>query len=35
MFYIVWLVTAFIAVGAGCAVAGIVDRKNPKENQGD
>jgi|APSaa5957512535_1039671.scaffolds.fasta_scaffold23354_2 hypothetical protein len=31
MFYIVWLVTAFAAVGVGCWVAGIVDKKNPND----
>lgn len=33
MFYIVWIVTAFMAVGTGCAIAGIVDRKSSKKNQ--
>ena len=31
MFYIVWIVTAFTAVGAGCLMAVLVDRKNPHE----
>jgi hypothetical protein len=31
MFYIVWLITAFVAVGAGCLLSSIVDKKNPSD----
>ncbi|MFZ9035313.1 MAG: YbgT family membrane protein [Francisellaceae bacterium] len=31
MFYIVWIVSAFVAVGVGCWAAGLCDRKNPEE----
>lgn len=32
MFYIIWIVTAFIAVGAGCLLASRIDKKdNPSE----
>ncbi|WP_119342821.1 YbgT family membrane protein [Facilibium subflavum] len=30
MFYIVWLVSAFAAVGAGCFAASIIDKKSKK-----
>ncbi len=33
MFYIVWLVTAFVAVGAGCFMARIIDKRNPEETE--
>lgn len=31
MFYIVWIVTAFVAVAAGCYVAHVVDRHEKDE----
>ncbi len=31
MFYIIWLVSAFVAVGAGCWVASVIDKKNPED----
>lgn len=31
MFYIVWIITAFACVGAGYALARVVDRKFPDE----
>ncbi|WP_150467107.1 cytochrome bd oxidase small subunit, CydX/CbdX family [Francisella sp. SYW-9] len=27
MFYLVWIVSAFVAVGVGCFVAGKMDKK--------
>lgn len=30
MFYIVWIVAAFAAVGAGCWLASVTDRKNKR-----
>lgn len=30
MFYFVWLVSAFVAVGVGCFVAHLVDKKQEK-----
>jgi hypothetical protein len=27
MFYLVWIVSAFVAVGVGCLVAGKMDKK--------
>ena len=31
MFYIAWIVSAFLAVGVGCYVAGKVDKKEDSE----
>ncbi len=33
MFYIVWIITAFVAVGAGCYCAHIVDKREKKKEQ--
>lgn len=31
MFYIIWITSAFVAVGFGCWLADRVDRNNPDE----
>jgi hypothetical protein len=28
MWYIVWIITAFLAVGVGCALAATIDKKD-------
>lgn len=33
MFYIVWLCTAFAAVGVGCFVAHCVDKKSKSDSE--
>lgn len=30
MFYLIWIVTAFIGVGVGCFVASRIDRNDPE-----
>ncbi len=30
MWYLVWIITAFLAVGAGCWFAALVDRQEKK-----
>lgn len=32
MFYAIWIISAFVAVGVGCWAAHMVDKKNPEEN---
>lgn len=35
MFYIVWIITAFVAVGTGCWLASQTDRKEHEQTNDD